>query len=42
MPRNANGKDMDQTSENNDELDEDELKRLRTCIAAMKETLATT
>ncbi|CAF4623121.1 unnamed protein product [Rotaria socialis] len=42
MPRNPNGKDMDQTSENNDELDEGELKRLRTCIVAMKETLATT
>lgn len=32
----------DQTSENNDELDEEEIKRLRICIAAMKETLAKT
>jgi hypothetical protein len=32
----------DQTSENNDEMDEEELARLRTCITAMQETLATT
>ncbi|CAF2658512.1 unnamed protein product [Rotaria sp. Silwood2] len=42
MPRPTNGKETDQISENNDELDEEELKRLRICIAAMKETLATT
>ncbi|CAF0902907.1 unnamed protein product [Adineta steineri] len=42
MPINGNGKDTDQTSENNDDIDEDELNRLRTCITAMQETLATT
>ena len=29
-------------SENNDEIDEDEANRLRSCITAMQETLATT
>ncbi|UJR08573.1 hypothetical protein I4U23_012832 [Adineta vaga] len=42
MPMNGNGKDTDQTSENTDEIDEEELNRLRTCITAMQETLATT
>ena len=32
---------QDQTSENNDEMDEEDLTRLRTCITAMQETLAT-
>lgn len=32
---------QDQTSDNNDELDEEDLNRLRTCIRAMQETLAT-
>ncbi|CAF4714388.1 unnamed protein product [Rotaria sp. Silwood1] len=42
MPRTTNGKETDQISENNDEIDEQELKRLETCIRVMKETLATT
>ena len=33
---------QDQTSDNNDELDEEDLNRLRTCIRAMQDTLATT
>lgn len=41
MPSNGNDKEVDQMSENNDELDEEDLNRLRTCIRAMKETLAT-
>ncbi|CAF4914055.1 unnamed protein product, partial [Rotaria socialis] len=32
----------DQTSDNNDEIDEDEANRLRGCITAMQETLAAT
>ncbi|CAF0997001.1 unnamed protein product [Adineta ricciae] len=42
MPLNGNGKDTDQTSENADELEEEELNRLRACITAMQATLATT
>ncbi|CAF1040547.1 unnamed protein product [Rotaria sordida] len=42
MPRIIHAKESDQFSENNDEIDEEELKHLRTCITVMKETLATT
>ncbi|CAF3625673.1 unnamed protein product [Adineta steineri] len=38
----TNGKDNDQTSDNNDEMDEEETHRLRSCITAMQETLAAT
>lgn len=39
---NVHGKDIDQTSETTDELDEDEVTRLRICIRAMQQTLAAT
>jgi len=42
MPTNGNGKDADQTSDNIDEMDEEEANRLRSCITAMQETLAAT
>ena len=32
----------DQASDNNDDMDEEELNRLKTCITAMQRTLATT
>ena len=32
----------DQISENNDDMDEEEINHLRTCIVAMQKTLATT
>lgn len=42
MGTNGNDKEIDQTSDNPDELDEEELNRLRGYITAMQETLATT
>jgi hypothetical protein len=42
MPMNGRRKDSDQRSDNLDDLDEDEINRLRICITAMQQTLATT